>query len=259
MSPTKSLPWLLIFSTAVCCALLVARRVGAQEKSKPMNANSPYTSNLQTVAPHSSEDFAPDGNLEKSIWKNAKWLKFDHDPFTLKHFPGAETAVASLWTSEYVYFAFRCKYATLNTYEGEDPAKERWELWNRDVVEVFANPEPEHVNHYYEFEVAPNNQWVDLEIDLDKTPFNDAKWDSGFEHATRVDAANHVWTCEMRIPLRSMNVQRVEPGAEWRVNFFRADGPGNDTKRRFMAWSPIQSAKHSFHVPTSFGVIRFEK
>jgi alpha-galactosidase len=257
--PSKSLTRLLMLSTVVCCALLVGRMVSAQEKGKAMNAGSPYTSNLQTAAPHSPQDFAPDGNLEKSAWKNAKWVKFDHDPFTLKHFPGAETAVASFWTSEYVYFAFRCKYATLNTYEGEDPAKERWELWNRDVVEVFANPEPGHVNHYYEFEVAPHNQWIDLEIDLDKTPFNDAKWDSGFEHATRVDASYHVWTCEMRIPLRSMNVQHLEPGAEWRVNFFRADGPGNDTKRRFMAWSPIQSAKHSFHAPTSFGVIRFEK
>jgi len=251
--------WLLVFSTLVCCGLLVGRRVGAQEKGKAVNASSPYTSSLQTVARHSSQDVAPDGNLEKSAWKKAKWVKFDHDPFTLKHFPAAETAVASFWTSDYVYFAFRCKYTTLNIYEGQDPAKERWELWNRDVVEVFANPQPEHVNHYYEFEVAPNNQWIDLEIDLDKTPFNDAKWDSGFEHATRVDAPNHFWTCEVRIPLRPMNAQRLEPGAEWRVNFFRADGPGNDRQRRFLSWRPIQSAKRSFHVPTSFGVIRFEK
>ena len=53
------------------------------------------------------------------------------------------------------------------------------------VLPNFVNPEPARVNHYYEFEVAPNNQWIDLEIDKDKTPFNDAKWNSGFDHATR--------------------------------------------------------------------------
>lgn len=260
MAFSKAMTQLLMLTTVVSCALLAGRMPRVQEKGKPVNTRSAYTSNLQTVAQFSSQDFVPDGNLDKPVWRKAKWVKFDHDAFTLgKHFPGAETAVASIWTSAYVYFAFHCKYATLNIYEGEDPAKERWELWNRDVVEVFANPEPQRVNHYYEFEVAPNNQWIDLEIDLDKTPFNDAKWDSGFEHATRVDARKRIWTCEMRIPLRSMNVKRLEPGTEWRVNYYRADGPGNDTQRRFLSWSPIQGAKHSFHVPTSFGIIRFEK
>ena len=224
-----------------------------------MSAPSPYTSNLQTVARFSPEEFAPDGNLDKQVWKKAEWVKFDHDAFSPKRFPGSQTAAASFWTPTYVYFAFRCKYATLNIYEGEDPTKEKWGLWNRDVVEVFANPEPQRVNHYYEFEVAPNNQWIDLEIDLDKTPFTDAGWNSGFEHATRVDGPKHLWTCEMRIPWRSMNVQRLEAKAEWRLNFYRADGLGDDTQRRFLSWSPIRGEKRSFHAPTSFGAIRFVK
>jgi hypothetical protein len=35
-----------------------------------------------------------------------------------------------------------CRYHALNVSEGE-AAKERWELWNRDVAEVFLNPQPE--------------------------------------------------------------------------------------------------------------------
>ena len=76
---------------------------------------------------------------------------------------------------QYVYFAYRCKYTTLNVYEGKDPSKDFWTLWDRDVVEIFLNPQPEHMQHYYEFEVAPNNLWIDLEIDLDKKPFDDAQ------------------------------------------------------------------------------------
>ncbi len=205
------------------------------------------------------EDFVPDGNLQKPVWRRAAWAKFDHDAFGSRAYPQSETAVASLWSPAYLYVAYRCKYTTLNIYEGEDPAKERWELWNRDVVEVFVNPRPEHLNQYYEFEVAPNNQWIDLIIDLDKKPMNDAGWNSGWEHATQIDAQKHVWTCEMRIPVRAMEVEALQPNLEWRVNFYRADGPGPDPQRRFLSWSPIQGSKHTFHAPSSFGLIRFVK
>ncbi|HEV2492562.1 MAG TPA: carbohydrate-binding family 9-like protein [Terriglobia bacterium] len=223
-----------------------------------MTETSPYTSNVQISARRAPHDFVPDGDLAKHAWKKTEWVEFDHDASGQRTYPQAATRIAALWTSAYVYFAFSSKYSTLNIYEGEDPAKERWELWNRDVVEVFANPQPERVNHYYEFEVAPNNQWIDLEIDKDKTPFNDAGWDSHFEHATRVDPKQHVWACEMRIPVASIGVKTLAAGTEWRINFYRADGPGDDSQRRFMSWSTIPEGK-SFHVPTRFGVIRFVK
>ncbi len=221
-----------------------------------MSETNSYTSNVHIRSKYSPRDFIPDGNLTKKVWRHAKWARFDHDMSGRKVFPEAKTQVASLWTAKYVYFAFRCKYSSLNIYEGEDPAKERWELWNRDVAEVFVNPQPERVNHYYEFEVAPNNQWIDLEIDKDKEPFNDAAWDSHFEHATRVDEKRHLWTCEMRIPVKVMGVGEMNPNSSWRVNFYRADGPGDDSQRRFMSWSTIPEGK-TFHVPTRFGIIRF--
>ena len=245
-------------------ALLVALAMGAARwprqffavtQGKPMTPTGPYTSNASIDASRSPRDFVPDGDLTKAVWKPAAWTAFDHDMSGQRHYPEAATRIAALWTPAYVYVAFSSKYATLNIYEGEDPAKERWELWNRDVVEVFVNPQPERVNHYYEFEVAPNNQWIDLEIDKDKTPFNDASWDSHFEHATRVYLHN-VWTAEMRIPVASMGAKAIAAGSEWRINFYRADGPGDDSQRRFMSWSTITEGT-TFHVPTRFGVIRF--
>ena len=233
-------------------------RLQAGATGNPMSDTNPYTSDARTTAKYSSKDFVPDGNLDKKVWRKAEWVKFDHDMSGQPNYPEAATEAAAFWTSTSVYFAFRCKYTELNIYAGEDPAKERWELWDRDVVEVFANPEPARVNHYYEFEVSPNNQWIDLEIDKDKDPFNDAKWDSGFEHATRVDGKNHVWTCVMRIPLGSMEVTALRPGDEWRINYYRADGPGDDSKRRFLCWSTILEGK-TFHAPTRFGIIRFAK
>jgi len=229
----------------------------AEATGKPMTEPNPYVSNLKMTSKFSPEDFVPDGNLQKKVWQDAERVRFDRDALGRKQFPESETQVASIWTATYVYLAYWCKYSTLNIYEGEDTAKERWELWNRDVVEAFINPQPERFNHYYEFEVAPNNQWIDLEIDLEKTPFNDAAWDSHFEHATRIDKQNHLWTCEMRIPVTMMGARLLEPGAEWRLNLYRADGPGDDTQRRFLSWSPLPGEKLTFHQPASFGIIRF--
>ncbi len=238
--------------------LAVALPLQSRGQKEGVMTESSYLSNNQIEARSRSEDFVPDGNLKKDAWKRARWEKFDHDMTGRKRFPQAMTEIATLWTSGNLYVAFRCRYSTLNIYEGEDAAKERWELWNRDVAEVFVNPQPERVNHYYEFEVAPNNQWIDLEIDKTKTPFNDAGWNSGFLHATHIDASRHIWTCEMRIPVNSMGAEKISAGSEWRINFYRADGPGDDTQRRFMCWSPIPEGK-TFHVPTRFGLIRFTK
>ena len=186
-----------------------------------------YISKSQFISKSTAKDFVPDGSLTKPAWRGAAWVKVDRDAFKPVNFPQSATEIASLWTPAFVYFAYRCKYTTLNTFESKDPSKEFWTLWDRDVVEVFLNPQPERIKHYYEFEVAPNNLWIDLEIDLDKNPFNNAKWDSGFEHATHIDATNHVWTCELRIPVAGLKgTKPIAANTEWRVNFFRADGPG---------------------------------
>jgi hypothetical protein len=216
----------------------------------------PYTSNVVLSSQRVANDFVPDGDLNKGVWRLVPHATFDHNYTGEKRYPGLTTEVASLWSEKYIYFAFWCKYHEMNVYKGEDPAKERWELWERDVVEVFINPEPKKVNHYYEFEVAPNNQWLDLEIDLDKKPFNDAGWNSGFEHAVRIDEKQHLWMCEMRIPLSAMKA-RIAPRAQWRGNFYRAEGVGHDDQRSLMAWSTVAAQPEAFHNPSRFGIIRF--
>jgi len=214
-----------------------------------------YASDLRLLAKRAPADFLPDGDLSKAAWKHANSAKFDRDISGRSHHPEVLTRVASIWTETHIYFAFWSRYDSLNVYEGEDPAAERWQLWDRDVVEVFLNPQPERVNHYYELEVAPNNQWVDLEIDKTKEPFNDVTWNSGFEHATSIDAKNHIWTTEVRIPISSMNVSAIHPGTAWRANFFRAAGNGGDEHRKFLAWSIVPEGK-TFHIPTRFGILK---
>jgi len=249
----KPLPFKLLSLTLWTMFFLTS--IAGQSPRKPET----YAGRQVINSIHVAKDFSPDGDLTKGVWRQAKPVIFDSSAKRGNRYPGSATRVGSLWTASHVYFSYACQFETLNYYEGETTEKERWELWNRDVVEVFINPQPERFQHYYEFEVSPNNQWIDLEIDLEKTPFNDAHWDSHFEHATRINKQSRVWTCEMRIPVSSMSVDQINAGTEWRVNFYRADGPGDDTKRRFMSWSPLPGHDLTFHQPASFGVIRFVK
>jgi len=240
---------------AVCGGSLMT-----EAKQAPRSQPQKYISQAEFTSKSTPRDFVPDGNLDKPAWRQGTWVKVDRDAFRSVTHPQSATEIASLWTPGYVYFAYRCQYTSLNLFEAKDPGKEFWTLWERDVVEVFLNPQPERMKHYYEFEVAPNNLWIDLEIDFDKSPFNDAKWDSGFEHATYVNPAKHVWACELRIPVAGLkDTKPIEANAEWRINFFRCDGEGHDAQRRLLAWSPVHSDSHSFHSPWSFGIIRFVK
>jgi alpha-galactosidase len=224
-----------------------------------MNEGQCYSSNIEIVSNFYPMDFDPDGKLNKSMWGNATPIRFDHDWLGQKRFPELETRVASLWTPEHFYFAFWCRYIELNTFAGEDSRPEKYGLWDRDVVEVFLNPLPEQQRHYYEFEVAPDNKWVDLEINLDTDLVFDHTWDSHFQHRTHLDEEARLWTCEMRIPTQSVGVPSIHPGWNCRINFYRCDGLGDDSVRRFLAWSPTLSDKPTdfFHVPSRFGVIRF--
>lgn len=215
-----------------------------------------YLSEQRIISSFSKADFVPNADLTKKEWEIAARIRFDTSYRPGERFPEAHTEVASLWSNTHVYFAFWLKYTDLYTYSGEDASHERWGLWERDVVEVFVNPFPVRMNTYWEFEVAPNNQWVDLAIDLEKNPFYDMSWNSGFDHATSIDEPNGIWYCEMRIPLVSLGVAQINPVMEWRINFYRCDGSAHPQQRRSLAWSPTTVA--SFHTPTYFGIIRFE-
>jgi hypothetical protein len=202
-------------------------------------------------------DFAPDGDLDKSVWASPPRVKFNRDAFRGTEHPEIDTVVSSIWTHSYLYLAFWCRYEMLHIFAPDEELSEGNELWTRDVVEAFITPEESTSCHYYEFEVSPDNRGLALEIWLqDRIPRRETR-DSAFDHATQIDSASKMWTAEMRIPLRSMAKTFISE-IDWRINLYRADGVGTDASRRLLSWAQLQSANHSFHQPESFGVLRFQ-
>jgi Carbohydrate family 9 binding domain-like len=217
-----------------------------------------WSSKIMIVSASFSDiDFVPDGDLDKGVWCARQRVKFYRDPFAGIEYPEIETAVSILWTREYLYLGFWCRYEALHLFAPGEQCAEGSELWTRDVVEAFISPEESRESHYFEIEVSPDNRALELDILFEGKVIHKRAWQSGFDHATQVNSEAKIWTAEMRIPIRSMGAQIV-PGVDWRINFFRADGVGSDEQRSLLSWAPLQIANRSFHQPESFGILRFE-
>jgi len=177
-----------------------------------MTNNSFHSNDYRVVAQRLTKDYLPDANLSKSAWHDAPRVPLMDTVDSERSHPEARTEACVGWTEKHLYVAFGCPYTELNLYLDEDARQERWELWNRDVAEVFLTPFPESPHRYWEFEVAPNNLWIDLAVEKLEEIRLDAGWNSGFAHASFIDERSRLWSCEMRIPAVSLGVRRIERG-----------------------------------------------
>jgi hypothetical protein len=107
----------------------------------------------------SSEEPAVQARLETEFWKSAQW-----QPIT-KEWNGDEadsrweTAFASRWTANFLYFTFQTRFLNLTMSESPEIGKRTHALWEKeDVVEVFLSPDIQTIECYREFELSPSSQ-----------------------------------------------------------------------------------------------------
>jgi alpha-galactosidase len=167
--------------------------------------------------------------------------------------PQRETQVRLLWTRENLYVHFQVRYRAITVFPDAEPSGRRDQLWDRDVAEVFLQPNPAVPRRYKEFEVSPNGFWIDLAIDLD-TPERKRDLQSGLRRRVRVEEAKRIWTAELVIPMKALLTQ-FDPNSAWKVNFFRVEGPREP--RFYSSWRPTGTPEPNFHVPEAFGNLVF--
>ena len=195
-----------------------------------------------------------DTNPNSEIWANAPRVTVDRDYFG-NPIPGPPTEFRSRWTKEHLYLLSICPYDELNLKPEPDTAAETPRLWNWDVAEAFIGSDFEHIARYKEFQVSPQGEWVDLEIDRENPQGQaGAKWNSGMVVAARIDSQARVWYGVMRIPFSAIDSRPPEKGRDLRAGLYRLAGVG-DAKKHY-TWRP--TGQTSFHVPQAFGTIRLE-
>jgi len=194
-----------------------------------------------------------DGFPSPGAWDLAPPVRFDADWQGRNSDPLRSTEVRLLWTPETLFLRFTCRYRDLTTFADSDPDGRRHRLWDRDVAEVFLQPDRATPHRYWEFEISPNGMWIDLDIDLDKPPGHPGNPRSGMKSRVHVDEKQKIWTAEIALPMR--NLAREAKPEEWRVNFFRVEGPAEP--RFYSSWQPTNTPKPAFHVPEAFAKLSF--
>jgi hypothetical protein len=204
------------------------------------------------VSHRAATDFTLTADPDASGWAGVSGIFMENGPKE-EPVPGHRTEVRSRWTKNNVYFLFICPYQELRLHLNPSQTKETNQLWDWDVAEVFVGTNFDNIRRYKEFEMSPQGEWVDLDIDKSKPHIEDGwLWNSGFEVRARIDEANKVWYGEMRIPIKSIDKRPAAAGIEMRINFYRCQGA--DPRRKYLAWQPTHAA--TFHVPEAFGRMR---
>jgi hypothetical protein len=201
-----------------------------------------------------SADFALTADPQAAQWKDAPAVFAGNGPRG-EPVAGHRSEIRSRWTNGNIYFLFVCPYKELHLKPDPVTTAETNELWNWDVAEVFIGSDFQRITRYKEFEVSPQGEWVDLDIDRVKPlPEGGWLWNSGFAVKARIDSQHKVWYGEMRVPFKSIDPRPPAAGNQLRVNYFRCQGaePG----RKFIAWRPTGQA--SFHVPQAFGILKLK-
>ncbi len=205
----------------------------------------------QVIASRVQHALDGNGMPASEDWDRAKPVTFSWDWQGKNEDSQRLTEVKLLWDPETLYVRFRCGYRAIHVFDDAEPSGRRDHLWDRDVAEVFLQPDRLGTHFYKEFEVSPNGQWVDLDI----TPDGGTPLGGDLRRQVSVDAGKKEWTAVLAIPLKSLTA-KFDPSQSWRVNFYRCEGA--DPQRAYLAWRPTNSPQPNFHVPASFGELRFE-
>jgi hypothetical protein len=98
---------------------------------------------------------------------------------------------------------------------------------------------------------------VDLDIDRkNPKPEGGWQWNSGFTVAAKLDAAKKIWYGAMKIPVASITDTPIRAGMQFRVNYYRFQGP--PPNRANIAWLPT-GPTGNHHIPEKFGLLKLEK
>jgi hypothetical protein len=206
----------------------------------------------QAESKRAATDVSSDTDPNSEFWRGAPAVSTDLDKAG-NPVSGYRTEIRSRWTKDNLYFLFVCPYEQLSLKPDPKTATETNQLWNWDVAEAFIGSDFQNIRRYKEFEISPQAEWVDLDINLDAPRHEDGwLWNSGFQAGARIDAAKKIWYGFMRIPYASVDSRPAAAGNTLRINFFRSQGPRNDRKQ--LTWQPTH--KQTFHVPEAFGTIR---
>jgi hypothetical protein len=204
---------------------------------------------------HIEKDF-PIAELDNKSWENASETLVDKY-WSGKSAPGGRHFKAKLlWSDAALYVRFEANQSEpLVVSETPNLKSKTKGLWDRDVCEIFLAPNKDEPRKYFEFEIAPSGEWIDLGI-YQKPRKRETDWEYNSEMRSAVKVEkDKVWMA-IKIEWKAFG-KTPQEGDKWKGNIFRCIGSGET--RGYLAWQPTMTKTPSFHVPKKFGEFEFVK
>jgi len=200
---------------------------------------------------YAAQEVELDTDPQSAFWQGAPLVYAEVDNWG-HVVPGYRTKVRSRWTKNNLYLLYACPYEELYLKPSPTAAEETYGLWKWDVAELFIGSNFHNIRRYKEFEVSPQSEWIDLDINLDLPDHTVGwTWNSGFQVAARIDSKAKIWYGAMRIPFAALDSRPPVAGRAFRANLFRSQGPPDH--RRSIAWKAPMG--DTFHAPEQFGLL----
>jgi alpha-galactosidase len=165
-----------------------------------------------------------------------------------------QVEVRLFWSKEAVFIRFDANQTEpLVINDTIDKSRKAIGLWEKDVCEIFIAPNADEPEKYFEFEVAPTGEYLDLAIVWSpEKRETDWQYQSNMRVATKTLKDKIILA--MEIPLAAFG-KIPQAGDIWLGNMFRCIGKGET--RGYLAWQPTFTEVPNFHIPQAFGKIEF--
>ncbi len=215
----------------------------------------PDSSETQLAVRHISLDFAI-SDLDNAAWKKADSIEIERYWNGQPAPKGRRATARMMWSDTALYVRFEANQD--EPLVVSDKPKLRTKtlgLWDRDVCEIFIAPDLNDPHKYFEFEIAPNGEWLDIGI-AHTAGERVVDWDytSGMQSATRIETGRVILA--LKVEWNAFG-KTPKAGDIWLGNLLRC--VGKDPDRGYLAWQPTMTDEPNFHVPEKFGKFKFSR
>lgn len=199
------------------------------------------------------KDF-PVKELDNKNWKKAQEVLIDKYWSGENGPDGRHAKARLLWSASALYVRFEGNQTEpLITSNAPNLKTKTRGLWDRDVCEIFIAPNKDEPRKYFEFEIAPSGEWIDLGI-YQMPDRRETDWDYNSEMQSAARVENDKVLMAIKVEWKAFG-KTPKAGDIWLGNLFRCVGAG--ASRGYLAWQPTKTKEPGFHVPEAFGEFEF--
>lgn len=205
-----------------------------------------------------------DANWDKPVWQGISPLQIkNYMGEKPEHFPEVQAKLAYDDEAIYVIFKVNDRYVKAVAQKNQDG------VFKDSCVEFFFSPETDSKKGYFNLEMNCGGKML---FHHQMKPRTDSRHISP-EAIDQIDVAHSLpamvdpeitdpvtWTVEYRIPFEILkeyhDYDTPQSGTVWRANLYKC---GDDTSHpHWLTWAPVDFPRPNFHLPDSFGELKFQ-